>query len=141
MKALDKLDTKNQVIISSENNAGKVYLVDGFPTEKATIKLTSYEPNELKYISNNTNNGYAVFSEMYYKNGWNAYVDGKLEKYDRVNYALRGMPIPAGKHTIEFKFEPQVVKTGSMISLLSFIGILLLLGGGIYYETRKTKTV
>ena len=65
----------------------------------------------------------------------------KLSNYERVNYALRGMAIPAGKHTIEFKFEPQVVKTGSMISLLSFIGILLLLGGGIYYEAKKTKTV
>ena len=135
MKALDKLDTKNEVLINNEG--GKEYLVNEFDNSKATIKLTSYQPNELKYISNNPIVGYAVFSEMYYKNGWNAYIDGKLEKHDRVDYALRGLPIPAGKHIIEFKFEPQVIKTGSTISLISFIGILLLLGGGIYYETRK----
>ena len=139
MKALDKLETKKVAVINSKDfNVGfKPFVTDS----TSTIKLTSYAPNELKYSSNNTNNGFAVFSEMYYKNGWNAYIDGKLSNYERVDYALRGLPIPAGKHTIEFKFEPQVVKTGSMISLLSFIGILLLLGGGIYYEAKKTKTV
>lgn len=138
IKALDKLDTKNQVVISSEKET-KVPLTSGFPTEGATIKLTSYKPDELKYASNNPNIGYAVFSEMYYKNGWNAYIDGKLTAHDRVNYALRGLSIPAGKHNIEFKFEPQVVKTGSMISLISFVLMLLLLGGGIYYLYRKDK--
>jgi hypothetical protein len=139
MKALDKLDTKNIAIINSKDF--NVVLKPFIKDSTSTIKLTSYAPNELKYSSNNTNNGYAVFSEMYYKNGWNAYIDGKFSNHERVNYALRGLPIPAGKHTVEFKFEPQVVKTGSMISLLSFIGILLLLGGGIYYEAKKTKTV
>ncbi len=137
MKALNKLDTKNKVVIHYEEV--KESLVNKFTTEGATIKLTSYEPNDLKYISNNTNNGFAVFSEMYYKNGWNAYIDGKLNDHYRVDYALRGLPIPKGKHTIEFKFEPQVIKTGSMISLISFIGILLLLGGGVYYETKRKK--
>ena len=139
MKALDKLETKKVAVINSKDfNVGfKPFVTDS----TSTIKLTSYAPNELKYSSNNTNNGFAVFSEMYYKNGWNAYIDGKLSNYERVDYALRGLPIPAGKHTVEFKFEPQVVKTGSMISLLSFIGILLLLGGEIYYEAKKTKTV
>ncbi|MGH2664410.1 YfhO family protein [Flavobacterium sp.] len=139
MKALDKLDTKNVVVVSSANNA-KSLLVNGFKKDStATIHLDQYEPNELKYTSNNANNGYAVFSEMYYKNGWNAYIDGKLQEHDRVDYALRGLAIPAGKHTIEFKFEPQVVKTGSTISLISFIGILILLGYGIYQEKKKHK--
>jgi Bacterial membrane protein YfhO len=138
MKALDKLDTKNVAVQSSNGGKNKVSLVRGFPVDStATIKLVKYAPNNLKYISNNTNQGYAVFSEMYYKNGWNAYIDGKLTSHDRVNYALRGLSVPAGKHTIEFKFEPQVVKTGSTISLISFIGILLLFGGGIYFENKK----
>jgi hypothetical protein len=140
MKALDKLDTKNVAVQSSNGGKDKVSLVRGFPVDStATIKLVKYAPNNLKYISNNTNQGYAVFSEMYYKNGWNAYIDGKLTSHDRVNYALRGLSVPAGKHTIEFKFEPQVVKTGSTISLISFIGILLLFGGGIYFENKKHK--
>jgi len=76
-------------------------------------------------------------SEMYYKNGWNATIDGKKVDILKVDFALRGLAIPAGKHTIEFKFEPQVVKTGSMITLVSSIGILFLLVGGIYFERKK----
>jgi Bacterial membrane protein YfhO len=141
MKALNKLDTKNQAVISSSDFIKEVkslpikYITDS----ASTIKLTSYKPDQLKYISNNSNNGYAVFSEMYYKNGWNAYIDGKLTKHDRVNFALRGLSVPAGKHTIEFKFEPQVVETGSFISLISFVFMLLLVGGGIYYLYKKEK--
>ena len=74
---------------------------------------------------------------MYYKNGWNATIDGKESEIIRVDYALRGLNIPAGKHTVEFKFEPQVVKTGSTIALLSSIGMVLLLAGGVYFERKK----
>ena len=91
----------------------------------------------MKYSSNNKNEGFAVFSEMYYKNGWNATIDGKESEIIRVDYALRGLNIPAGKHTVEFKFEPQVVKTGSTIALLSSIGMVLLLAGGVYFERKK----
>ena len=76
---------------------------------------------------------------MYYKNGWIATIDGKEEPILKVNYALRGLNIPAGNHKIEFKFEPQVVKTGSMIALVSFIGMMLLLVGGIYLDRKKKK--
>ena len=62
----------------------------------------------------------------------------KLTDHFPVDYVLRAMEVPAGKHTIEFKFEPQVVQTGSMITLFSFIGMLLLLIGGIYVERKKT---
>jgi uncharacterized membrane protein YfhO len=91
----------------------------------------------LKYTSINANEGLAVFSEMYYKNGWNAYVDGNKVEHLQVDYVLRALLIPAGKHTVEFKFEPQVVQTGSTITLVSSIGILLLLLGGIYFERKK----
>ena len=66
-------------------------------------------------MSNNSKEGLAVFSEMYYGKGWNAYIDGKSVDHMRADYVLRALNIPAGKHTIEFKFEPQVIKTGSMI--------------------------
>ncbi|RXR19197.1 hypothetical protein EQG63_07055 [Flavobacterium amnicola] len=136
MKFLSKFDSKNQAVMSSAN-AAKLPVVKDFATEGATIKLTSYKPNELQYVSNNPNLGYAVFSEMYYKNGWNAYIDGKLTDHNRVDYALRGLSVPAGKHNIVFKFEPQVVKTGSTIALISFVLMLLLIGGGIYLERKK----
>lgn len=135
MKALTKFDSKNVAFVNS--NEFKIATKQFVKDTTAVIKLDSYKSNDLKYTSTNPNNGFAVFSEMYYKNGWNAYIDGKLTEHYRVDYALRGLPIPAGKHIVEFKFEPQVVKTGSMISLFSFIGILGLLGFGIYTERKK----
>lgn len=137
MKALDKLDTKNVAIINRGDFDKGV--VQAFPKRdpSAKIELIAYEPNDMKYVSNNPNDGYAVFSEMYYKNGWNAYIDGKLTEHERVNYALRGLRIPAGKHTVEFKFEPQVVRTGSMIALISFVLMVLLIGGGVYLNRKK----
>ena len=137
MKALSKLDTKNVAVFQTDPFT-KVISVQKFVKDStATIRLTSYKPNHLKYVSNNKNEGFAVFSEMYYKDGWNATIDGKKSDYIKVDYTLRGMIIPAGKHTIEFKFEPQVVKTGSTIALISFIVMLLLLIGGIYFERKK----
>ena len=137
MKALNKLDTKTTAISQNEFSAKTGYNAHYKVDSTATIKLELNKANYLKYSSNNTNNGFAVFSEMYYKNGWNATIDGKKVDILKVDFALRGLAIPAGKHTIEFKFEPQVVKTGSMITLVSSIGILFLLVGGIYFERKK----
>jgi uncharacterized membrane protein YfhO len=103
----------------------------------ASIVLQEYHPNALKYTSNNSHDGLAVFSEMYYADGWNAYLDGVKEPHFRADYVLRAMQIPPGKHTIEFKFEPEIVKTGSTIALASSIGIVLMIVGGLYYERRK----
>ena len=138
MKALDSLDSKNVAVVNSKDFELKktAFVKDS----SATITLENYKPNYLKYNSENANEGLAVFSEMYYGKGWNAYIDGKKSDHIRVDYVLRGLQIPAGKHTIEFKFEPQVVKTGSTITLISSIVILLLLIGGIYFE-RKKKTL
>ncbi|WP_310377250.1 YfhO family protein [Flavobacterium sp.] len=137
MKALDKLDTKNNAVVNTTEFEikNKAFAKDSV----ATIILDSYKPNHLKYTSNNSNDGLAVFSEMYYKNGWKATIDGKTVEIFRANYALRALQIPAGNHKIEFKFEPQVVKTGSTIALFSSIGMLLLLIGGIYFENKKIE--
>ena len=136
MKALNDLDTKKVAVFNVHDYESK------FENARAkkqwdttgTIKVVEYKPNYIKYQSDNGKEGLAVFSEMYYKNGWNAYVDGKLTDHFPVDYVLRAMEVPGGKHTIEFKFEPQVVKTGGTITLVSSIGMLLLLIGGIYFE-------
>ena len=139
MKSLDKLDSKNEAVVN-QKEFGTLLKTSSFVKDSlSTIKLISYKPNHLKYTSNNPNSGLAVFSEMYYADGWNATIDGKKAVYFRADYALRAMEIPAGKHTIEFKFDPQVVKTGSTIALISFILMILLLGGAIYLEQKKSK--
>jgi hypothetical protein len=138
MKALDELDTKNVAVKSKDTNDKNFELSMPFRLDSlASIQLISYKPNHLKYTSNNSNEGFAVFSEMYYKNGWKATIDGQETGVFRVNYVLRGLQIPAGKHKIEFKFEPEVIKTGSTITLFSSIGMVLLLCAGIYFERKK----
>ncbi len=140
MKTLDNLDSKTTAVFNLQDYGSK--FLDARMKENwddsGVIQLDIYKPNYLKYASNNEGKGLAVFSEIYYENGWNAYVDGKLTDHFPVNYVLRAMIVPAGKHTIEFKFEPQVVQTGSMITLFSFVGMLFLLIGGIYVERKKT---
>lgn len=141
MKALDKFDSKN-VAIFDPNKLYKREVMHGTDYNKdslATIKLDLYKPNHLKYTSINSNNGFAVFSEIYYPKGWKATIDGEERPIYRVNYTLRGLDIPKGKHTIEFKFEPEVVKTGSTITLFSSIGMVLLIIGGVYFEQKGKK--
>ncbi|ASV28776.1 YfhO family protein [Maribacter cobaltidurans] len=136
--ALDSLDTKTTAVFNAskvENVNRLDYQVDS----TATITLTDYEPNHLTYRSNNPNAGIAVFSEMYYPNGWNAYIDGKPTDHFKVDYVLRAMRIPEGNHTVEFKFEPQVVAKGSQITLASTILLGLVLLGGIGYSFWKRR--
>jgi hypothetical protein len=136
MKALDKFDSKKEAVIN--NKWAKLLPSNALTVDSlASIKLDVYKPNYIKYTSENTNEGVAVFSEVYYPNGWNAYIDETKTEHFPADYVLRAMKIPSGKHTIEFRFEPNVVKTGSLIALSSAIGMLLLLVGGIYYESRK----
>ena len=78
----------------------------------AVITLDEYQPNYLKYSTKNTYDGFAVFSEMHYPKGWEVKMDGKPVEHYRVNYALRGLNVPSGEHTIEFAFVPPVVDTG-----------------------------
>ncbi|PCI94738.1 MAG: hypothetical protein COB15_13270 [Flavobacteriales bacterium] len=96
-----------------------------------SIKLSSFHPDNMAYSSNSTTENFAVFSEIWYKGNedWKAYIDGKETEFIRVNYLLRGMKIPAGKHEITFKFYPQVHYIGSKISLASSILIILMLLG------------
>ncbi|MCS6821389.1 MAG: YfhO family protein [Microscillaceae bacterium] len=105
----------------------------------ATIKLVKYAPDELKYESNAQTPQLAVFSEVYYDKGWQAYLDGKPVKHLRANYILRAMPVPAGKHVIEFKFAPQTYYQGEKIALVSSILLALVLTGGLFLHLRFEK--
>lgn len=138
IQALEELDTANEAVVNTEifKNINRF----NFQTDSTTtITLIDYEPNHLTYTSKNENAGVAVFSEMYYGNGWNAYVDGKLQDHFRVNYLLRAMKLPAGEHKVEFKFEPKVVETGSKITLASSIVLGLIFLGGIGFSFWRSK--
>jgi len=105
-------------------------------SSNGSIQLTSYEPNHLVYDVNTEEASFAVFSEIFYDKGWNAYINGELNSHYRVNYVLRGMNLPKGEYQVEFKFEPQSVALGSSISLVSSILIYLLLSF-VLYQTIK----
>ncbi len=141
INGLKDFDEKNEAIVNTTEFpiANRVnYEVDS----TASIKLVNYKPNQLIYQSNNVASGIAVFSEMYYANGWNAYIDGQLKDHFKVDYALRALKIPEGKHTIVFKFEPEVIEKGSKITLTSSILLGLITLGGIgftFWKNRKRR--
>jgi hypothetical protein len=143
LKELGKIETKDVAVFRPEHLTKGINIgTRKFTTDStATIKLDLYKPNHLIYTSNNANDGFAVFSEIYYKDGWKATIDGKETSIYKVDYTLRGMEIPKGKHTIEFKFEPQVVKTGSTIALISFIVMVLVIIAGIYYDKKRDTSL
>jgi len=138
IQALDTLRTKSVAVVTPEMLKGVSdtnFEVDSL----ATIELTEYAPNHLIYTSINPQKGVAVFSEMYYANGWNAYIDGRKKDHFRVDYTLRALEVPAGEHTIEFKFEPEVIKIGSKITLASSIVFMLILLGGVGFKLYRSR--
>ena len=84
------------------------------------ISLVTHKANELRYSATVSSTAFVVFSEMYYPHGWKSFINGEEVSHLRVNYALRGLVIPAGKHEILFKFEPDVVARGSRIQLAGY---------------------
>ena len=142
IKALDSLNTKKEAVIridelTSSYNSDYITVFEKDST--SNISLTKYDVTTLSYQAKTEKDQFAVFSEIYYKDGWNAYLDGELATHLRVNYVLRGMFVPAGNHTIEFRFEPKVIQQGKIISLTSY-GLLLLISlGWFFYEKKQTK--
>lgn len=142
MKAMDDFDSKTTAIYNV-NTFKNIALKSTYQIDStSSIKLITYKPNYLKYESSNKQEGLAVFSEIYYPHGWNAYIDGTLTPHVSVDYVLRALSIPAGNHVVEFKFEPEVVKTGGKIALISIILMALVIGGSLAYSLgylRKKK--
>ena len=122
MNLLSTLDLSNKAIVDQRFGLSTTsYSATG------SILLSSYEPNHLVYDVNVDEVSFAVFSEIFYDKGWNAYINGELNAHYRVNYVLRGMNLPKGEYQVEFKFEPQSVAIGSSISLVCSCLIYLLL--------------
>ncbi|NQU85689.1 MAG: YfhO family protein [Mariniphaga sp.] len=137
ISALRNFDSRNTAIVDKrfeEFITGKSFSLEN----NGSIVLTDYQPNYLKYNCNANSEQLAVFSEVYYEKGWNAFIDGEQVSHFRVNYILRAMVVPQGEHFIEFKFEPKSYFTGNKISYASSIILLLIIAGYIGVEVRKT---
>jgi hypothetical protein len=132
MSALDHFNPADTVVIDQRFKP-VVGDLHPYADSSSGIVLTQYGLNQLAFKSKNSQEGIGVFSDIYYPGGWKAYIDGKETPIIRVNYALRGLKIPAGEHSIDFKFEPEIFFTGRKISFIASIGtiILVLLGFGL----------
>ena len=109
------------------------------PDTTARIALLKYSPNELVYHFSSKTAQVAVFSEIYYKDGWNAYINGKIVPYIRANYLLRAMPLKAGAYEIEYKFEPKSYSIGNSIALVSSLLLILSIIGYALLQLKNAR--
>ena len=136
MKALDSTHLRDTAVIQE-----KFKSAIKFPPQfdsAAVIKVRDYLNDTIRYDFNAKTNQFVVFSEIYYPLGWNAYIDGTKSDYLKTDYLLRGMSVPAGKHTIEFRFEPRTYQLGNTVTLLATLLAYALLAVAIFMETRKS---
>jgi len=138
MQAISAFDPKDEAIVDKQYKGqmdGKTLAVD----PSATITLTHYEPEHLVYQTGSATSQIAIFSEIYYKEGWKMYLDGVEQPYFRADYLLRAAVIPVGNHKVEFIFHPASYYTGEDISLAGSILLVVALGGAGYAESKRKK--
>jgi hypothetical protein len=137
LKKTGETDTRHVAVINSQQlKADSQQLI---PDSAATLTLTEMKPYLMKYESQSGVNGVGVFSEIYYPKGWHATIDGKEVPILRANYVLRALEIPAGKHAIEFRFEPKPYVIGNKITLASSWILLLVVLGSLGWSFKKEK--
>jgi hypothetical protein len=137
MKALDSINVRDTAIIQQKYQG--LVKSEPVPDSTASIKLIENLNDKLTYKFSAKTNQFAVFSEVYYDKGWNVFIDGNKADYYRVDYVLRGMAIPAGEHTIEFRFEPRSYAISDTIATWSHIIAYLLLIAALIYQFKFRK--
>jgi len=137
MKLVGEINTKKEMVVDKTFASQLPTKLN--PDTTARISLKTYKPNDLVYNFSSKTDQVAVFSEIYYKNGWNAYIDGKIVPYVRANYLLRAMPLKAGNYEIEYKFEPKSYSIGNSIALISSLLLMLGIIGYVFLLWKKSK--
>lgn len=137
MKLVGEINTKHEMVV--DKAFASMVLPKTTPDSTSRIALKSYHPNHLVYDFESKTDQMAVFSEIFYDKGWNAYINGEKRNYVRANYLLRAMPLKAGKYEVEFKFEPVSYSLGNTIALISSIILVLSLLGFAFLQWKKSK--
>jgi len=134
MDAVGNTNTQTTALIN-----GSLYpdFKPGSYSTQGTLEVQTYDPGHLVYQANLSGNSFVVFSEVFYAKGWKVTVNGQPANFMRVNYALRGMELPAGQHTIEWNFEPASYTTGNTVGAISSALLLLLVLGGFVMGWRQ----
>lgn len=134
MKGLTNLNTKDSAVV---DELFKPMVTAFSPADSSSkIKMTAYDNDAISYESNSSSNNIAVFSEIFYKD-WKAYLDGKEVPFFKANYVLRAMVIPAGKHVVEFKFEPTIFFISKKISAVAGWLLSILLLATLFFEWKR----
>lgn len=139
IKALDSLNTKSTAIVHSDFK-DQLKTLTYAQDSLASIALTSYSANALSYTTSSSTEQLAIFSDIYYKEGWNAYIDNEPVAHLRANYILRALPVPPGDHTISFRFEPSVLQKGKTVTLASYIIMGLLFVVFLFLSKKKSAS-
>ncbi len=134
--ALNKTDLRTTAVMQPEM-ISKISAAAG--SGEGTIELKSYKPNKLVYEVDSKTNNLALFSEIFTLNGWTAKLDGKEIPIARANYLIRAVSIPAGKHSLEFKFDLAAYRSGEKISLAGSVLVLAFLIFGLYNFFKASK--
>jgi hypothetical protein len=135
LQKIRDLDTRTTAVVDESKFTVPAVTADS----TATIKLLSQDPKVLTYESESSAPGLAVFSEIYYPHGWKATIDGAPAEILRADYILRALSIPAGKHKIEFRFEPDAYYVGNKVTAASSWLVLLVLVGSIGWSLKKDE--
>lgn len=136
--AIGKLNPSEEIVVDeryAENLQNKSFVKD----TSAIVKLSEYAPDRLVYDYTSKSEQLVVFSEIFYKDGWKAEIDGKPAPHFCANYILRAMVVPEGNHKIVFAFQPDTYNNAEAISVASLIGLILLILGSVAFEIIKTK--
>lgn len=133
LSKVKNIDTKTTAVIDNSKFTVRNFQFDS----TSTIKLIEMTPPHLKYESNSPVDGLAVFSEIYYPKGWHASIDDKEVPLLRADYILRALEIPAGKHTVEFSFEPKPYVIGNKVTMASSWLLVLLILGSLGWTVKK----
>jgi len=137
LQKIGEIDTKEVAVINGQQST-----VDSGPLtidSLASIVLIEHQPPYLKYESQSSVKSFAVFSEIYYPKGWHAFIDGNEVPLLRADYVLRALEVPAGKHTIEFKFEPKPYTIGNKVTMASGWVLLLVVLGCLGWTMKEEK--
>jgi len=137
LKKVGEVNTKEVAVIDNSKFQveGRTIQIDS----TAAITLVDQKPYWLKYESQSATDGVAVFSEIYYPKGWHAFIDNKEVTILRADYVLRALQVPAGKHVIEFKFEPKPYIVGNKITMASSWVLLIVVVACLGMEFRKLR--
>jgi len=137
MAAISSFNPKDTAIVQETYRSSIPFMP--VPDSTATIQLVKNDNDYLSYNFNAASNQFAVLSEVYYEPGWNATIDAKAAPLVKTDYILRGLAIPAGRHTIELKFEPPAYMKGKQLTITFNIALVLLVLAGIFMEWRSRR--